>query len=96
MKTYKQQSTKIIKHVPISLICDKCKKEYFYNKDEDIFEIQEFHHINFQGGYSSIFGDGKIVSYDICQHCLYKWLINDKIKKDLPSKTLLEILDCEI
>ena len=54
-------------------ICDKCKKIYDIN---DYMEIQEFHHINFTGGYGSVFGDMNRVECDICQHCL-KEMIGD-------------------
>ena len=50
--------------------CDVCGKEYDAKKLEDSMEIQEFTHINFVGGYDSIFGDCTTVSCDICQHCL--------------------------
>lgn len=72
MKKYKTRIINIQKDIPFSLICDKCKKEYFF--EEDYFEIQEFHFIKFRGGYSSVFGDLSNNEYDICQHCLYKWL----------------------
>jgi len=48
-----------------SITCDSCKKTY-----SDEMELQEFHHINFIGGYNSIFGDSVEVKYDICQYCL--------------------------
>jgi hypothetical protein len=54
-----------------SMICDVCKKEY---KPDDIFELQEFHHIRFTGGYGSVFGDEADVECDICQHCLLKMI----------------------
>jgi hypothetical protein len=57
-----------------SVTCDKCGKEF--NVEEDIMEIQEFLHINFIGGYNSIFGDGTRVTCDICQRCL-KDMIED-------------------
>jgi hypothetical protein len=50
-----------------SITCDKCKKTH--NVD-DCMEIQEFHTINFIGGYSSVFGDGAHVKCDLCQDCL--------------------------
>lgn len=50
-----------------SIQCDKCKKEYDV---EDVFEIQEFHHIKFGGGWGSVFGDESAIDCDICQHCL--------------------------
>lgn len=52
-----------------SITCDVCKKEYDYT---DIMETQEFHRINFDGGYGSVFGDGVTVEYDICQYCLHR------------------------
>ncbi len=51
----------------IGIVCDKCKKEYYY---ENNLETDEFVFLSFTGGYSSIFGDGKKVEVDICQHCL--------------------------
>jgi antitoxin CcdA len=51
----------------VSYTCDRCKKVYEMDTCQ---EIQEFLHINFVGGYSSVFGDEATVSADICQHCL--------------------------
>jgi len=67
---YKEKSTKI--GVPISLACDVCKKEYNYEKD--ILEVQEFLQVYFEGGYSSILGDGSKMQADICQYCVKKLL----------------------
>ena len=53
-----------------SVKCDICGKVY----DADDLEIQEFHHIDFCGGYGSVFGDGTQVNCDICQHCLHKMI----------------------
>lgn len=53
-----------------SIKCDICGKVY----DADDLEIQEFHHIDFCGGYGSAFGDGTQVNCDICQHCLHKMM----------------------
>jgi len=50
-----------------SIMCDVCKKTY---QPDDWEEVQEFHHINFIGGYGSVFGDCNEVKCDICQHCL--------------------------
>lgn len=52
-----------------SIVCDKCGTVYLANEGWD--EVQEFLHINFTGGYGSVFGDGINVQCDICQHCLY-------------------------
>lgn len=53
------------KQVITSIECDKC-----HHNIKDMFELQEFHHINFTGGYGSIFGDMNKIECDICQHCL--------------------------
>ena len=37
----------------------------------------KFHHIDFFGGYGSVFGDGNRLKVDICQHCLKK-IIEEK------------------
>jgi hypothetical protein len=63
MKITKKVSVEIDELVSIK--CDKCEKVY-----DDTYEMQEFHYINFVGGYSSIFGDGARIRCDICQHCL--------------------------
>lgn len=62
----------------VAVQCDKCKKEFLIRDgndesvEEDIYEIQEFHFIDFIGGYASVFGDGNNVKCDLCQKCLYK------------------------
>jgi len=48
-----------------SITCDRCKETY-----DDIMEIQEFHCIDFIGGYCSIFGDMVRVQCELCQYCL--------------------------
>ena len=55
---------------PMSITCNVCKKQYYYDNKDDVMEIQEFHLIRFVGGYSSIFGDASMIKGDICQHCL--------------------------
>ena len=67
MKNYKLVNKNF--YDKISITCDKCHKEY---PIEDEFEIQEFLHIDFTGGYGSIFGDMAHVECDICQHCLHE------------------------
>jgi len=66
----KYKNKKVKRQIATSIICDVCKKEYSYKNDSDIFEIQEFQHINFIGGYGSVFGDGALMKLDICQHCI--------------------------
>lgn len=65
----------------ITIQCDLCGNSYREERShEDAFEVQEFLHIDFVGGYSSVFGDGTHVKLDICQKCL-KGLIGDFIPK---------------
>ena len=59
-----------------SVVCDICQKEF-----ESDMELQEFHYIDFIGGYGSVFGDGSCIRCDICQYCL-KELIGKYIQKD--------------
>jgi len=72
MITYKVETVE--NKVPESITCDVCKKAYYYGSGEDIIEIQEFHYINFRGGYGSVFGDDVSMKGEICQHCLKKKL----------------------
>jgi hypothetical protein len=78
MKKYK--TVKIKAQEFVSMICDKCGSEYF---GQDILELQEFLHINFTGGYASVFGDGIHVECDICQHCLKEMIDNFCIKENI-------------
>ena len=55
----------------VALQCDACGKRY---EASDVFEIQEFHRIDFEAGYSSVFGDENHVACDLCQYCLQKRL----------------------
>ncbi len=55
----------------VSITCDKCLKVVNYPDDpNDHSEWEGFVHINFTGGYGSIFGDMSTVSANICQHCM--------------------------
>lgn len=70
------EETRTVK-VAESIECDRCHKNYDADKSSmDVFEVQEFHHIGFTGGYASIFGDETTIECDLCQHCL-KELIGD-------------------
>ena len=55
-----------------SIVCDCCKKEFSLTKDW--IKTQEFLHINFTGGWESVFGDVNSVECDICPDCLNKLL----------------------
>lgn len=50
--------------------CDVCGKYFDKDAVDDGLEIEEVQSISFVGGYDSVFGDGKLVELDICQHCL--------------------------
>lgn len=50
-------------------VCDRCGREATAD-DINELEAEEFVSIERVGGYSSIFGDGNLISVDICQHCL--------------------------
>lgn len=56
---------------PTHVTCDICGNKYDLESGdtESVFEVQEFIHIKFTGGYGSIFGDESTVRLDMCQHC---------------------------
>jgi len=58
------------------LKCSKCKRTWGEGDTDfnDIFEVQEFLHFSQRCGYGSIFGDGNLVSIQLCQHCTKKVL----------------------
>lgn len=57
--------------VPEYITCDRCKNSYSTDPyTDDSMEVQEFHHIRFTGGFSSVFGDSVPIECDLCQHCL--------------------------
>lgn len=64
MKTYKKVAREVEELESIE--CDRCNTVY-----DDPMEIQEFHFVNFIGGYASIFGDSLEVECDLCQYCLH-------------------------
>lgn len=70
-------------------VCDRCGREAAAG-DTNELEAEEFVSIERVGGYSSIFGDGNLISVDICQHCLKdvlgEWLrIGNVNKANLPN-----------
>jgi antirestriction protein len=74
----KYEIRKVNTHVPISKECDVCHELYsdctVMDKQEwkkgEQWEYQEFYHIDFYGGFGSVFGDESHVQCDICQNCL--------------------------
>jgi len=81
----KYKTEKVESKVLVSVTCDVCKKEFFYESVQERMEIEEFHYIRFTGGYGSIFGDGASISCDICQHCL-----KEKLGEYLEEREYLE------
>ena len=61
MKEYKETTA----HEITAVTCDICGKRF-----DAIMDLQEFLHINFVGGFTSVFGDMIQVRCDICQDCL--------------------------
>ena len=61
----------------VGITCSVCKTFY---KAEDTMELQEFHHINFTGGYASVFGDMSEIRCNICQRCL-EIMIGDYVEE---------------
>lgn len=67
MKHYEAEVTYV--DTVVAVTCDFCGHHW-----ENVYELQEFHHIDFVAGYGSVFGDGTHVTCDICQHCLNRLL----------------------
>ena len=78
MIEYEEKEVKQMKKTVKSITCDICGTSY---GPDDTFETQEFHFINFTGGYGSVFGDDSTIKCDICQYCLKK-LIEGKYRKE--------------
>ena len=55
-----------------SCICDRCQRRM--SPEGDSAEWHERLSISFRGGYGSIFGDGHLVSVDLCQRCVRETL----------------------
>lgn len=68
-----------------TLTCDICMTAYNDQNIVSVFEVQEFTKISFMGGYGSIFGDGKQIKVDICQHCL-KTILQQHLLDGSPLK----------
>ncbi len=58
---------KKVQTVVVGFKCDLCGKELSCDGN---YEYQEALHIDFVGGYGSVFGDGTKVECDLCQNCL--------------------------
>jgi hypothetical protein len=62
---------KIVQEVA-ACTCDRCQRRM--TPEDGDFEWQERLSIAFQGGYGSVFGDGKKVRLDLCQQCVSETL----------------------
>ena len=85
MKLIKEIQVNTIVEKIVGVKCDVCGTVYDDENDKNGMEYQEFLFVNFDGGYSSVFGDMNNVQCDICQHCLDKLIghyvrINKEIK----------------
>lgn len=77
MRKYKEIT--VTENVLSEISCDVCGTTY---GEQDNFEIQEMHHIDFYGGYESVFGDGSHIKIDLCQHCLKSMLEKQGVNLD--------------
>lgn len=48
-------------------VCDRCRKRV---KGDDWIERQEMLHWQMLCGYGSVFGDGCLITLDLCQYCI--------------------------
>ena len=75
---------------PQACTCRRCGRDL--NPNTATFEAQESLAISFRAGYDSIFGDGNVVSTNLCQHCvqalLGPWL---QIVEDDPLKPQVHV-----
>lgn len=69
MKVRKTIEETVTKTRLVSIICDCCKREF-----DDDMDLQEFLSYYNTGGYSSVFGDGTVMSLELCQDCVKKLL----------------------
>ena len=67
-----KHTREVLTPVVTGFTCDRCALV----TDAESLDFQEALHIDFVGGYSSVFGDGTRVRCDLCQDCLHT-LIKD-------------------
>ena len=65
MQKIEKIEQKIIKNKLSAMTCDICGKDIL----TDFVESQECFNIVHSCGYGSLFGDGSIITIDICQKC---------------------------
>ena len=76
-RTFEKRTVEVVNTT--SITCDKCGVEV--DAIFDVFEAQEFLHIEFTCGYGSVFGDGACMSGDFCQNCV-KELLGEYLNED--------------
>ena len=82
MFNYKSKKVTEVKQECVSITCDICKTKVPIKdcqESQEFLDLQEFLHVDFVGGFGSVFGDERWVQCDICQHCL-KNLIGDYVR----------------
>lgn len=67
MRLYKEIDVKT--RVCSKVTCDACGRTIWPEEGMPV-ESQEAIHLEFTGGYGSIFGDDSTFAVDLCQHCL--------------------------
>ena len=72
------------------LQCDRCHRL----TEEGDWEFKEFFSIEHTAGYSLVFGDGNLISIDLCQHCV-KELLGPWLRLAIPAISDLESFDPE-
>jgi len=75
------------------IVCDRCNFEELINQPSSL----EMTSIAFRAGYGSKFGDGSLVSIDLCESCLFEllgpWI---RVIEDDPLAPKLSLFDPKI
>lgn len=72
MLLIKTKKTKVEVEEIECVVCDNCGDKIY----PDNWEYHDILHIEFTGGYASIFGDCSVWAVDLCQHCVDSLLGN--------------------
>lgn len=67
----------------VSVVCDICGKEDFYNSENLEVDAYNYVHIKKSFGYGSLIGDDDLVEIDLCEKCFL-----DKFGKDFIYKCI--------
>lgn len=66
-KIYREVTKPVTQYVGFE--CSRCKRTFY--SDNDLLETQECLSYRAVGTYGSVWGDGVVVEFDLCQKCLY-------------------------